>query len=1356
MKPLLTALLLVTGLLPGSLRALNIPDYRFHAMPETSYYGGIHSIAKDSVGRMWFSGYDALFMYNGTSFVRMNDRVANLSPSSYWSYGQVVTDKQKGLYVGTNHGLLHFDYQTLDFELVLEGNIGSVTANGDGTVWLIRENTIESFNPDRLPAVTSYPLPPEIFRIGQTLTLVCTKEYVYAASNGNLYRLNRETGQYIPFTSVGGDNCVIRDVVEYNGSVYVLTHMDGLYECDGDGRIGRYYRLPLEYEKSAGAKELFLDSAGIIWVATQSGLLLLDPLTDSTRLLRFDLHYPYSLPNNSVWSIFADPDGGVWVGTYGGKLAYMTFSDNGVDYFKATPGGLNHPIVSCFEEDAKGNLWIGTEGGGINYWDRGNGRFLYYTQESRCGLTSNMIKKLWHDENNTLLVSAFNGGMRAFDERQGRFSDLHMNHPVSGQPLSVYDFIKDGNQGIWMTNPDAELMYRDAKTGTIKAVQFSDKQGNPVRIHIETLFRDDEGRLWLVSHGGAYIVDAATRRIVKHYYIEEAPYAVNNLCSYCVTSGSDIWFGTRGGGVNLLRRDGSYVNFSDRNGEGLSGKTVFGILEDTPSQNVWFSTNDGLYYYDHAAGTINKSQIDTPNHCGAYYVRACYKTSKGEMLFGGTDGFIRFTPGNIKNNDQKPKVFFTDLLINSRPAIPGAKNSPLEKAISTLSYRGGEGDVIELSHRQSNFEIRFSADSYLNAEKNQYAYRLLGLSEQWSQLPQGQKGVQFFNLPAGNYVFEVKAANNDGLWGDQVTALGFRVHPSPFFSVWAYLVYAALLSAIAYFIWRYFTNKKIFEQRLELERIKEQNMKELTRARINFFTNISHDLKTPLTLVVDPLKQLKEHLPADTQGNAYVHLIEKNVGRIQRMISQLLQFREIESQKITLNRQPGDLIRFIDSIFSLFEFYANKKGIETGFNSQYESFYTRFDHDVIEKIFTNLFSNAIKFTSENGYVGVKIYPARQEQIPDSATPAADTQYISFTVTNTGAEIPDDKKEAIFESFNHLSTRRPEFESSSGLGLAIVKELVGNLEGGITLHSGNSKVSFTVVLPFTLNAEKTDSAAESYEYTVSEIDNLLTETDVTAPDDKHDRKACNIVVIEDDPNLRSYLEQRLSKHYNVYTAANGNEGIAKAEKICPQIVITDLMMPEADGFDVCRSLRSNIKTSHIPVIMLSALGKNTENKIKALESGANVFIDKPFDMDFLLRQVANLIQTQKELKERYSKKYIAEPSKITISSMDEELLKKAMNYIERNMDNSDYNVDSFVTDMSIGRTLLYQKINDITGMSIKEFIMDVRLKRSAQLLKESDLTIAEVSIMTGFANPKYFSICFKRHFELTPSEFKKKS
>ena len=726
------------------------------------------------------------------------------------------------------------------------------------------------------------------------------------------------------------------------------------------------------------------------------------------------------------------------------------------------------------------------------------------------------------------------------------------------------------------------------------------------------------------------------------------------------------------------------------------------------------------------------------------------------MLFGGTDGFILFNPGKIGHNEQKPKVFFTDLLINSEPVRPGAKDSPLRRSITTMACDGDDGSAIELSHRQSNLEICFSANSYLDAGKNQYAYRMLGLSERWSLLPRGQKAVQFFNLPAGSYVFEVKAANNDGLWGDEVSSLRFEVSPSPFLSRWAYAVYAMLLLAVASFIWRYFTDKKIFQQRLELERIKEQNMKELTQARINFFTNISHDLKTPLTLVIDPLKQLKQHLPGDAPCNDYVRLIEKNVGRIQRMISQLLQFREIESQKMTLNRQPGDLIRFIDSIFSLFEFYASKKGIETDFSSRYESFYTSFDHDVIEKIFTNLFSNAIKYTSENGYVGVKIGRAPRERWPKGAVPAADTEYLSFTVTNTGAEIPEDKKDIIFESFNRLSARRPEFESSTGLGLAIVRELVGNLAGSITLHSGNSKVAFTVVLPFSRSAEKTNSAAESYDYTVSEIDNLLKESDAADRNDRRVRKAYDIVVIEDDPDLRSYLERRLSEYYNVYTADDGREGIAKVEKIYPQMVITDLMMPEADGFDVCRSLRSNIKTSHIPVIMLSGQGKDADNKIKALECGASVFIDKPFDMDYLLGQVANLIKTQNELKQRYSRKYIAEPSKITISSVDEELLKKAMNYIERNIDNNDYDVESFVSDMAIGRTLLYQKLNDITGMSIKEFIMDIRLKRAAQLLRESDLTISEISIMTGFANPKYFSICFKRHFELTPSEFKKKA
>lgn len=1322
-------------------------------MPETSYYGGIHSIAKDSIGRIWFSGYDALFMYNGNSFIQMNDLVTSHLPSAYWTYGQVITDKFKRLYVATNHGLLRFHYQTQTFELILEGNIGTIFAADDGAIWMIRNNKVQSFQADHPSVITSYPLVSN----GFISTLIHTQKHVYIASEGKLYELNRETKQYRLFVDLGNSSYVIRDVIEYNGTAYILTQINGLYECDHNGKIIQHYPLSLDAGKSTSTKGLYLDASNMIWIATQSGLFFLDPLTKEIQLLRSNLHYAYSLPNNSVWSIYSDPDGGVWIGTYGGKLAYMTFFDNDINYFNPTSGGLNHPIVSCFEEDDAGNLWIGTEGGGLNYWDRKTDQFSYYTQENKTGIMSNMIKRLHYGKgSDPLQISLFNGGIAQFDKKQRRFIDLQMYYPATSQQMSVYDFAMESDSGIWMTNPDIELMYKDKRSGAISNVSLFDSTGNAVSMHIETLFRGKGDNLWLVTRTGLYIVNVRTKRIIKHYYIAQAPFAVNNLCSYCVTSDSDIWFGTRGGGVNRLSKDGHYTNFGEK--EGLLGKTVFGILEDTGSRDMWFSTNDGLYYYDNEKKRIGKFPMDISKLCGTFYVRSCFKTSKGEMLFGGTNGFIMFTPSKIKQNNQKPKVFFTDLLINNKRIIPGVKNSPLKEDISTWSSSTSNKNKIVLSYKQSNIEIRVSTNSYLQAEKNQYAYRMLGLSDKWYFLPQGQKSVQFFNLPSGKYRFEIKAANNDGLWGDDISSLYFEIAPSPFLSTWAYIFYFIVFLFIVYFIWRYFTNKKIFEHRLEMEQLKEQNMKELTQARINFFTNISHDLKTPLTLVVDPLKQLKEILPENKPSDAltYVHIIEKSVNRIQRMISQLLQFREIESQKITVNQQLGDLIQYIGDIFSLFDLYANKKGIETDINTELETFYTKFDYDVIEKIFTNLFSNAIKYTNENGFVGVKIKKTGQEELAAlGLSTKIHSTYISVAISNTGAEIPDDKKEAIFESFNRLASGKLAFENSTGLGLAIVKELVSYLEGKVSLHTGNSKVTFTVVLPFTLDVVKTDNKSASYDYTISEISNILAESEEINLREKQKRKAYSIVVIEDDASLRGYMEKRLSEHYNVYTSVNGHEGIAKTEKIFPQMVITDLMMPEADGFDVCRKLRSNIKTSHIPIVVLSALGKNTENKIKALESGANVFIDKPFDMDYLLKQVDNLIKNQNELKASYSKKYIAEPAKVTISSTDEDLLKRAMEHIENNMNNMDYNVESFVSDMGIGRTLLYQKINDILGMSIKEFIMDIRLKRGAQLLEQSNLTVSEISYSIGFNNPKYFSICFKKQFGLTPTEFRKK-
>jgi DNA-binding response OmpR family regulator len=475
------------------------------------------------------------------------------------------------------------------------------------------------------------------------------------------------------------------------------------------------------------------------------------------------------------------------------------------------------------------------------------------------------------------------------------------------------------------------------------------------------------------------------------------------------------------------------------------------------------------------------------------------------------------------------------------------------------------------------------------------------------------------------------------------------------------------------------------------------------------------------------------------------------------MISQLLRFREIESQKITLNPQVGDFINFVRDIFSLFELYANKKGVETNISAYKDNLYVAFDYDVIEKILTNLFSNALKYTPDNGYVGVRIYSAtaeEKERFP-SLNPT-EVEYISIEVINTGDCFSEKQIATLYTSFNRLSSHRPTFEESSGLGLAIVKELVDVLEGKIWMVNKTDKISFTLSLPLRKQAGAGDMQPNVYDYTVSEIDDIITQ-DTAVPETGSIpiKKTDNILLIEDDQQLRVYLEQRLAEKYNVYTASDGEEGLIKAEKIYPQLIITDLIMPNRNGLEVCRSLRQNFKTSHIPIIMISGTGDDNQHKIKALEYGANVFIDKPFHVDYLLQQTETILRNQRELKEKYSKHVQVDPSNVTVTSMDEELLIKAIQVIEENIDNASYSVEDFVADMNVGRTILYQKIHDIVGMSIKEFILNMRLKRSAYLLEKSDLTIAEVAYQTGFNNAKYFSVCFKKQFELSPSEFKKK-
>ena len=926
-------------LLPGA----NVNEYRFHSMPETSYYAGIHSIVKDKIGRIWFSGSDAVYMYDGVAFERQNDKLVSFSPDTWWTFLQVVTAADGCVYVGTNHGLMRYDYETETFKCVLDGNISSVEADLSGTLWLIRNDAVESWTPLGSEPPIQYPFADDMGITPQNLILASSGGQIYVASGNVLYGLSISDGQYVRLAEIGLRSSVVRDVETHEGKCYVLTTKDGVFEYDEKWRQTDHFRLPHEYEMSTVAKMLYLDPQGVLWTATQSGIFLIETQTSRTQMIRSNIHYPYSLPNNSVWSIYPDPDGGVWVGTYGGKLAFMPVSDGGGNWFKPTPGGLNHSIVSCFEEDSMGNLWIGTEGGGVNFWDRKADRYIHYTQENNSGVRSNMIKKLDYDDNGRLYMSSFNGGIQVYDPMTNTFSDVASGNGISPF-MVVYDFIKEGKKGYWISDPDSPLRFLDIRNRSVSVNRIR-YEGAFLQVRIETMFRRNDGRICLVTSKGLLVVDDDCN-VLERKYMHDAPYAKNDLCCFCMASDSILWLGTRGGGVNCLTPDGEYYGFADVDGNSLDGKTVFGILEDSDTGDIWFSTDDGLYYYVKAKGSLLRSSIDAHNLCGAYYVRSCFKTSKGEMLFGGTDGFIIFDPGKIGSNVHKPNPFFVDLKINSSLVRPFTEESPLSRDISTMNDADSD-ERIRLNYRQSNFEISFSSDSYQDADKTIYAYRMKGLSDTWNVLPQGQRSVAFFDIPPGKYVFELKAANGDGVWGDKVISVGFKVDPSPFLSVWAYIIYAMIAAASALLISLYVKHKRRFKEELD-------------------------------------------------QKNA------------------------------------------------------------------------------------------------------------------------------------------------------------------------------------------------------------------------------------------------------------------------------------------------------------------------------------------------------------------------EISDLYKKKYVAGPSEIVVTSLEDELLKKALGFVEQNMDNSEYGVEDFVSDMALGRTVLYQKINAITGLSIKEFILDIRIKRAARLLAESDKTISEISYMTGFVNPKYFSTIFRKHFGQTPSEYRKKT
>jgi signal transduction histidine kinase/DNA-binding response OmpR family regulator/sugar lactone lactonase YvrE len=1001
--------------------------------------------------------------------------------------------------------------------------------------------------------------------------------------------------------------------------------------------------------------------------------------------------------------------------TNGGGLIHYDIQHKTYTVYRHDPGNpesLGNDVVVSLLIDHQNVLWVGTYHGGLHK-HLGNGRFIRFKHDPSTPhtISDDKIWALHEDSRRKLWIGTLSKGIDTLDRTNNRFVSLR-----HGQDYTIYsdaiNAIKEDSEGnIWVATADG-----------ITRIDHTDKES--------THYIPDSNDLFSLSHD-----------------------LVNSIV---IDSRGLVWAGTMDGLNLYFRSTGNFMTI--RKKDGLSDNIIHAILEDQHG-NIWVSTANGItQIIVHAKP--NPSQNDLAFDFFVYNeadglqgrdfnINAAFKTQDGKLLFGGSNGFHIFAPEQIERNLTPPKMILTGFQIFNETIKTGQMVD--NRVVLPLSF--SKTDNIELKHHENVFSIGFAALNFLNPGKDQYAYMLEGFNKDWIYLDSEEpRRATYTNLDPGNYIFRVKASNNDGIWNEDGITLAINILPPFWKSSYAMVIYAIIL-ALLLLLARYIVlQEERFNYRIEEQKKEAQRRHELDMLKIKFFTNISHELRTPLSLIISPVERtLKEINEGELKSR--LETVNKNARRLMARVNQLLDFRRMETEEIRLNPEKTDIVAFLKETTYSFSDFSDTKNIRLTFESSLEELKTCVDRDKLEKIMFNLLSNAFKFTSENGTIQVTLNTEYPEHIPGNQPRQArkKTAHFLIVVKDNGIGIQEDKLERIFDRFFQNESAGSLVNQGSGIGLALCKEYV-RLHGG-SIHA-TSKVgqgsSFVVALP--LN-EKNDSVSdgplkESIICQGSKVPVFHNETQgITDPSKPL------LLLVEDNDDFRFYMKDNLRNSYNIIEASDGQRGLVLAKKHVPDLIITDLMMPEVDGYQLCKAIKTTSKTSHIPVVILTAQAM-TEQQIAGFENGADDYLVKPFSMQLLEARIKNLLRFRKQPVKAWETIAEKQSELVAITSQDELFITRVVKHINSNLSNADYTVEDLSHHMCISRVHLYKKLMALSGMAPTDFIRFMRMKRAASLLKESQLNVAEVCYQVGYNDPKHFSMHFKKAFKATPTAYKK--
>lgn len=1298
------------------------------------------ALSQDVLGFMWIGTPAGLNRYDGYRIRQYQSRLNDSTTLSGNSVLSILNDSRGTLWVGTFAGLNRYDARLDRFSrisLPVSKTIAVYALYEDrkGRVWIGTDYglfVIHAAQPDKAVAV---PLPQQVIAepywsvralledrnnalwIGTTTGLICLPDPSRPA------HLNYFKHDPLDAQSISADFVTTIEEGRY-GKLWIGTHSNGLNVYDKSRQS--FQRLQHTHGDASSlisntVRKVLADKQGHLWVGTQEGISILD---ENGKLLHsYQQHDedPKSLSHNSIHSLFQDMAGNIWIGTYFGGVnySYAVNTPFSVIRKKEEPGFLNNNVISSITEDERKNLWIGTEGGGLNYYDRSTGLFTSYRHapNNTTSIGSNLVKVVYRDWQGKIWCGTHGGGLNLFDPATKQFTRfLYEENNPTYLNSEIVSIMEDSKGRLWVGSTLGIRLFNKTLHG-LEPVQSPLVRNSLFENTARYFLEDDKARLWVSTNNGLFMLKL------------DSVYKVSDQVANCIVQdrNGQVWTALQQGGLARYDEQSQkleYLNLPEK----MSNRNIVGILEDN-QQHLWLSSDNGLLKFSPAQNQLQVFTMSDGLAGNAFNYNSFFRDSKGEFFFGGFNGITHFLPDEIATNVKAGHTVITGLKLFNKQISPGDSTGLIGESMPGINH-------LTLAHNQNVISLEFALINYIKSNKNSYAYKLDGYDKDWvyTQTPI----ANYVNLPSGNYNFYVKGANNDGAWSEPVH-LQVEILPAFWNTWWAYCVYILMVAGIIFLISRYFFLRALFRKEDELHQVK-----------LNFFTNVSHEIRTHLTLIMVPVEKMQESDGVSSFAKQQLESVKKNANRLLKLVSELMDFRKAETGNMRL--QPGrhDLIAFLEDIYNSFQDVSIKKNITTSFVFDGQSLPLYFDREQLEKVFFNLLSNAIRFTPANGTIMLEVTETPTEAI--------------VKVIDNGRGIAVEYLDKVFTNFFQVDDHGLQ-NTGYGVGLALAKNIVLLHKGSITAesvaatatesgqttfivrllkgkkHFGHLKIEEFEPLPAVPSASSTDKSFAG---------ELATQESMPAP---------TLLVVEDNVELRSIIKEKFAAEFVVFEAPDGVKGLEIAVSEMPDIIISDVMMPQMDGFEFCRRLKTDHRTSHIPVVLLTAKSTQTD-LVSGLETGANIYMTKPFSTKVLELNVKNLLTARENWRRLFVQQiHSYEPAIPTdsdkepaISAIEQAFLDSVIKIVEENLDNQQFGVDMLARKVAMSAPILYKKIKAVSNLSVNDFIKSIRLKKAAALLQEKQLNVFEVAQAVGYNDRKYFSQEFKKQFGKTPKDY----